>query len=229
MFGENPTRPSGCNRSGSEKATTLMKPFAILFAATVAFAPAKAQTPHRVLSDIPGARESLLRIVSQRFYQTLLISPVEGWIVVRGQLSAGTRMYGANIIHSELGGAYDQLALDLANNLHVIGYPHVELGDIAPTILLHVLFYKIKDGRLAISFAHFDSAGGSQMRYYGCAWMAVEKANHLWEPIEPKILQPGEPRGPRTYALSVESPIARSRLPRAVATRYLHGTGTRPR
>jgi hypothetical protein len=185
-----------------------------------------AASTSRRLSDIPGARESLLRIVSPRFYRTLLISPVEGWIVVRGQLAAGTHLFGARIIHSELGGAYDQLALDLANNLVVIGYPHIELGDPTPTILLHVLLYQIKDGRLAISFAHFDGAGGSQMRYYGCAWMAVEKPNHLWETIDPRNLQPHEPRGPRTYALAVESPTARQRLPRAVGSQ---GMGMRAR
>jgi hypothetical protein len=195
----------------------------------MAFAPLHAETRQRFLSDIPAARESLLRIVSPRFYKTLLISPVEGWIVVRGQLFTGTRMSGARIIHSELGGAYDKLALDLANNLVVIGYPHVELEEMAPTILLHVLTYKIKDGRLAISFAHFDTAGGSQMRYYGCAWMAVEKSNHLWETIEPKILQPKEPRGPRTYALSVESPIARQRLPRAIGVPSAAGNAFRAR
>jgi hypothetical protein len=202
---------------------------AILLSGLFGLASAKAQAPKRVLADIPGAPESLLRTVSPKFYRTLLISPVEGWIVVRGQLSAGTRMFGARVIHSELGGAYDKLALDLANNLVVIGYPHVELGDVAPTILLHVLIYRIKDGRLAVSFAHFDTAGGSQMRYYGCAWMAVEKPNHLWETIDPRNLQPNEPRGPRTYALAVESPVARSRLPRAVGARYSHGTGLRPR
>ena len=185
--------------------------------------------PTRLLGDIPGARESLLRMVSPRFYQTLLISPVKGWIVVRGQLTAGTHVFGARVIHSELGGAYDQLALDLAKNLQVIGYPHVELGDIAPIILVHVLIYQIKDGRLAVSFAHFDTAGGSQIRYYGCAWMAVEKPNHLWETIDPRNLQPNEPRGPRTYALAVESPIARQRLPRAVGAPYSHGTGVRLR
>lgn len=183
----------------------------------------------RTIDDIPGARESLLRIVSPKFYKTLLVSPVEGWIVVRGQLAAGTRVFGARIAHSELGGLYDQLALDLANNLVVIGYPHVELGDATPTILVHVLVYQIKDAKLAVSFAHFDTAGGSQMRYYGCAWMAVQKPNHLWEPIEPKNLTPHEPRGPRTYALAVESPIARSRLPRAVGAPYSHGTGIRAR
>src|SRR3954470_10137709 len=141
---------------------------------------ANAALAQRTLTDIPGAPESVLRIVSPRFYKTLLVSPVEGWIVVRGQLSGGTRVFGARVVHSEEGGLYDQLALDLANNLRVIGYPHVELGDPTPTILLHVLIYKIKDGRLAVSFAHFDTPGGTQMRYYGCAWMAVEKPNHLW-------------------------------------------------
>jgi hypothetical protein len=201
----------------------------ILICGALGLARLNAQPPPRVLTDIPGARESLLRIVSPRFYRTLLISPVEGWIVVRGQLAAGTHMFGARVIHSELGGAYDELALDLAKNLVVIGYPHVELGEAAPTILLHVLTYRIKDGRIALSFAHFDTPGGSQLRYYGCAWMAVEKPNHLWEPIEPKNLQPHEPRGPRTYALAVESPIARARLPRALGSRYSHGTGVRAR
>jgi len=203
--------------------------FAIPISVMLALTPVEAQDHERVLGNIPGARESLLRMVSPRFYRTLLISPVEGWIVVRGQLSNGTRMFGARVIHSELGGAYDKLALDLANNLVVIGYPHVELGDPTPSILLHVLTYKIKDGRLAISFAHGDTAGGSQMRYYGCAWMAVEKANHLWEPIEPKILQRNEPRGPRTYALAVESPIARQRWPRAIGEPGFHGFYPRTR
>jgi hypothetical protein len=188
----------------------------VLFFVLLGAADVAAALPQRFLGDIPGARESLLRIVSPRFYKTLMISPVEGGIVVRGQLAAGTRVFGARVIHSELGGAYDRLALDLANNLQVIGYPHVELGDLTPAILLHVLVYQIKDGRLALSFAHFDTAGGSQMRYYGCAWMAVEKPNHLWETIEPNRLAPHEQRGPRMYALAVESPIARANLPRAI-------------
>src|ERR1051325_8846483 len=107
---------------------------AIVLLASLSCCNLNAASTSRLLDDIPGARESLLRIVSPRFYRTLLISPVEGWIVVRGQLGAGTHMFGARIVHSELDGRYDQLALDLAKNLVVIGYPHVELGDIAPTI-----------------------------------------------------------------------------------------------
>jgi hypothetical protein len=169
----------------------------------------------RTLKDIPGARESLLRIVSPKFYQSLLISPVEGWIVVRGQL-AGTRVFGTKIVHSELSGAYDQLATDLANNLQVLGFPRIELDEPNPSILVHVLVYRIADGTLAVSFAHFDGSGGSQMRYYGAAWMAVEKPNHLWVTIEPQRLAPHEQRGPRTYTLAVESSRARANLPRAI-------------
>ena len=139
---------------------------------------ATAAPGRRTLKDIPGAKESLLRIVSPRFYQSLLISPVEGWIVVRGQL-AGNRVFGTKVVHSELNGAYDQLAVDLANNLQVLGFPRVETLEAIPPILVHVIIYQIADGKLALSFAHFDGAGGSQMRYYGAAWMAVEKPNHL--------------------------------------------------
>jgi hypothetical protein len=157
----------------------------------------------------------LLRIVSPKFYQSLLISPLEGWIVVRGQL-AGTRLSGGRIVHSELGGAYDQLALDLARNLRVLGAPRIETMQSTPPILLHVLIYQIADGRLALSFAHFDGPGGSQMRYYGAAWMAVEKANHLWVTIDPPRPAPHEQRGPRMYTLAVETAPARANLSRGV-------------
>src|SRR4051812_465438 len=118
---------------------------ALIFFLLLPGARARTALAPRTLDNIPGARESLLRIVSPKFYKTLLISPVEGWIVVRGQLAAGTRVFGASVIHSEQGGVYDQLALDLATNLQVIGYPHVELGDLTPAILVHLLIYQIKD------------------------------------------------------------------------------------
>jgi hypothetical protein len=191
----------------------------LVFLAGNNFAATAAQ---RTLKDIPGARESLLRIVSRKFYQSLLISPVEGWIVVRGQL-AGTRVFGARVIHSELNGAYDKLAMDLADNLQVLGFPRVELDEPTPSVLLHVLIYQIADGTLALSFAHFDGAGGSQMRYYGAAWMAVERPNHLWVTIEPQRLAPHEQRGPRMYTLAVESAPARANLPRAVGYPLMRG------
>jgi len=175
----------------------------------------KAEAPRRVLSAIPGARESLSRLVSPKFYRSLQISPIKGWIVVRGQLANG-HVSGAKIVHSELGGAYDQLALDLAHNLNVIGFIRSETLQSTPPILLHLLIYEIADGRLALSFAHLDGPGGSQMRYYGAAWMAVEKSNHLWVTIDPPALAPDEKRGPRTYTLAMENPQAKTTLPRAV-------------
>ena len=189
--------------------------FVLALAVDVAAAPAP-----RTLTDIPGARESLSRMVSPRFYRSLQISPVRGWIVVRGQLVSG-RLSGSRIAHSELEGAYDQVALDLANNLLVVGFERSEMTGVAPPVLLHVLIYNIADGHLALSFAHLETPGGTQMRNYGSAWMAVEKRNHLWETIDPVSLAPYEKRGPRAYTLAIENPEAKTKLPRAVGAMLL--------
>src|SRR5207237_2282019 len=77
-----------------------------------------AATAPRNLNKIPAAREALLRMVSPKFYRSLLISPVEGWIVVRGDL-VNNHLRGTKVIHSELGGAYEALGLVLADNLQV--------------------------------------------------------------------------------------------------------------
>lgn len=167
----------------------------------------------RSISNIPGATESLLRIVSPKFYQTLLLSPVEGWIVARGWLS-GNRLAGSRIIHSELNGRYDALALELANNLNVLGLAP-EQSSRPPPVLVHVLIYQIANGTLALSFAHSDEVGGSQIRYYGAAWMAVQKPNHLWVTIEPLRPSVFDRRGPKSYTLLGVRPGAVG-LPRAV-------------
>jgi hypothetical protein len=169
----------------------------------------------RSVLDIPGAPEALSRMVSPKFYRSLRISPIKGWIVVRGQLNVG-RVSGAKLVHSELDGAYDQLALDLANNLNVVGFNRREHLGPTPPILVHLLIYEIADARLAVSFAHLDGPGRTQMRYYGAAWMAVQKPNHLWETIDPPTLAFYEKRGPRTYTLAMENPQAKTHLPRAV-------------
>jgi len=156
----------------------------------------------RSINDIPAAKESLLRIVSPKFYRSLLISPVEGWIVVRGDLM-NDHLAGIKIIRSELGGAYDRLALDLANNLQVVDYTRTDRSGTPHAVFVHLLIYKIADGTMAISFAHFDEAGGNQLRYSGAAWMAAHKGG-AWVTIEPRQLTPHERRGPRMYTLAVE-------------------------
>lgn len=164
-----------------------------------------AATAPRNLARIPVAREALLRIVSPKFYRSLLISPVQGWIVVQGDLMSN-HLRGTRVIHSELDGRYDALALELANNLQVIDDTYAQTGTRSHAVLVHLLIYQIADGTLAISFAHFDETGGTQLRYSGAAWMAVEKANNKWVTIEPLRLSPHELRGPRTYTIAVETP-----------------------
>lgn len=158
--------------------------------------------PARSISDIPAAKEALLRIVSPKFYRSLLISPVEGWVVVKGALM-NDHLAGARVVRSELGDEYERLALDLANNLQIVDLTRTGIMGPSRSVFVHLLVYRIADGTMAMSFAHLDESGGNQLRYSGAAWMAVQKGSN-WVPIEPRQLAPQEKRGPRTYTLAVE-------------------------
>lgn len=170
----------------------------------------------RTIKDVPEAREALRRIVSPDFYKSLEISPVGGWITVRGMLS-GDHLVGQRIVRSDFSGRYDSLALELAKNLQIRADKRE--GTLIPTrpVLVHLLIYYIVDGNLAVSFAEFDEVGGSQMKYYGSAWMAVEKGENNWTTIEPRWVSPWERRGSRSYSLIVEKPgPEKVAMPRAV-------------
>jgi len=76
----------------------------------------------RTISNISSIPQRVLqRSISPKFYQSLLISPVEGYIAVRGQLD-GNRLSGLRVAHSELNGAYDSLALERAKAVTIVGY-----------------------------------------------------------------------------------------------------------
>ena len=124
----------------------------------------------------------LQRSISPKFYKSLLVSPVEGWITVRAQLS-GSRLSGMRVVKSDLNGTYDSLALKLASEVRMSGSFSTDRHS-APSILLHLLIYQIADGTMALSFAHFDEAGGDQMAYYGCAKLAVLKSDGKWTEIK---------------------------------------------
>lgn len=171
---------------------------AILCSTAIGFHAAQA----RSINDIPAAKEALLRIVSPKFYRSLLISPLQSWVVVRGTLF-NDHLTGTRVIRSELNGEYDQLALELAKNLQIVDYTRADMSGAPPPVLVHLLVYQIADGTMAMSFAHFDGAGGNQFRYSGAAWMAVRRGGR-WESIEPRQLTPHEKRGPRMYTLAVE-------------------------
>ncbi len=125
----------------------------------------------------------LQRSISAKFYQSLLKSPVEGWIAVRGQVSK-TKLTGMRITKSDLGGAYDAVALKLASEVRLSGNFTTDRPNIPPAVMVHLLIYQIADGTMALSFAHFDEPGGDQMAYYGCAKLMVKKTNDKWVEIE---------------------------------------------
>src|SRR5436190_4711442 len=156
-----------------------MKPFltalflvALLRSSITAAAPS---TQGRKLTDIKVIPIRVLkRSISPKFYKSLLISPIQGWIVVRANL-AGTHLSGMRVIHSELNGAYDSLALKRAKEVLIAGYRATESPNRAPSVLLHLMIYQIADGTMALSFAHLDEPGGDQMEYWGSARLGVLK------------------------------------------------------
>ena len=125
----------------------------------------------------------LQRSISPKFYRSLLVSPVEGWIVVRGQLCS-TRLSGIRIVRSELDGAYDALALKLASEVVIAGDYTIEKPKLGSSVLMHLLIYRIADGTMALSFPHLDEPGGDQAEYFGCARLAVQKTGGPWTEIK---------------------------------------------
>jgi len=131
----------------------------------------------------------LERSVSRKFYQSLLKSPVEGWVSVRAQVT-GAKLSGMRIIKSDLNGAYNAMALQLASEVRLSGNFATDRPNIPPPVVVHLLIYQIADGTMALSFAHFDEPGGDQMAYYGCAKLMVKKGEGKWAEIEgPEGLQ----------------------------------------
>ena len=154
---------------------------ALLRSSVTATAPS---TQGRKLTDINVIPTRVLkRSISPKFYKSLLISPIQGWIVVRANL-AGTRLSGMRVIHSELNGAYDSLALKRAEEVLIAGYRSSERPNLAPAVLLHLMIYQIADGTMALSFAHLDGPGSDQMEYWGCARLGVLKDDGKWIDIK---------------------------------------------
>ena len=145
----------------------------------------------------------LQRSISRKFYKSLLISPVEGWITVRAQIS-GTKLTGMRVTKSDLNGSFDAVALKLASEVRLSANFSTDRPNIPPPVLVHLLIYQIADGTMALSFAHFDEPGGDQMAYYGCAKLMVRKSDGTWTEIEgPEGLQGkgwAVKQGPKTSA-----------------------------
>jgi hypothetical protein len=153
-----------------------MKPFAIALSSILIVHAATAQSKVRTMQNIPGLPiEPLRQMVSPKFFKSLQLSPVEAWITVRGYI-ATYEFAGTRVTHSELGGKYDALALEMVKRIG-LSPGGAQLGSNITRMAARfdVLVYKIKDGRMAIGFAQSDEPGGSQLYYYGQAYMVVEK------------------------------------------------------
>ena len=148
---------------------------------TFAAAPAAQDRTLTDLNVIPA--RVLKKSVNPKFFKSLLISPVKGWIVVRGHLR-GTRLFGARVVRSELNGEFDALALKYAEDMRVAGYYNLDRPNLAVPVLVHLLVYQIADGTMVLSFPHLDEAGGDQVEYFGCARLAVLKADGKWIEIK---------------------------------------------
>lgn len=161
--------------------------FATFTASSFAAPPAEGRTLKDLSETVP--LRVLQRSISPRFYKSLLISPIDGWVVVRARLSH-TRLFGARVIRSSLGGAYDSLALAWAEELRIAGSRSP--GNVGSTegVLMHLLIYHIADGTMFLFFPSLEQPGGEQMRYFGCARLSVLKKDGQWVEIKgPEGLQ----------------------------------------
>lgn len=162
---------------------TLLTGLILLALVDTSFA-AQSSAKVRTISDVPSMSHRVLqRSINPKFYKSLLVSPMEGCVIVRAQLS-NTRLSGMRIIHSELGGAYDSLALERAKAMTIAGYKGLGKMNRTGNVLLHLLIYKIADGTMALSFVQLDEPGGDQQEYYGSAVLTVRNSDGAWTEIK---------------------------------------------
>lgn len=149
---------------------------AALQGAAAANPPAKARTIKvpvhpRTIQNLPNFPVSTLKTsLSGKLYKSLSISNVDAWIV------AVVPPYGGEpkITHSEGGGAFDKLALSMAQEWRPSGYNTTESRTHQPSITVHLLIYKIADGIMAVNFANNDEAFFSG-RQYSDVWVGILK------------------------------------------------------
>lgn len=97
------------------------------------------------------------------------------------------RFHGGQVTHSELGGAYDEMALTLANKFTISRVGHMGYQMSALPVHQYLVVYKIADGKMVLSFPILAEPGGDQDDYYGSAFLAVQKDGKWIEIKGPEI------------------------------------------
>ena len=162
-----------------------MKSLAIVLSLLLAVHATGEESPVRTTQSIRGLPIAPLRqMVKPGFYKSLLISPVDAWITLRGHI-VDYRFSGLRVVHSELGGKYDALALEMVKYIKLPSGWEPQTGTHVSSrrVRFDVLVYTIKDGKMAIGFPQSDEAEGTVALYYGPALMAIEK-DGKWELVD---------------------------------------------
>ncbi|MGI8820068.1 MAG: hypothetical protein ACR2ID_04250 [Chthoniobacterales bacterium] len=148
--------------------------FAVFLLAETSFckpapAPARPAAPIRTFLNCPDLpHESLRSGVSLKFYNSLKISPLEAWIVVRAPLNE-SKGHSATVSRSDAGGVYDSFALQLANSMQITGMNYTESNLHISYIDVHLLIYKIADGVMVVGFSHIDDPRYAGYKQFGRA------------------------------------------------------------
>ena len=138
----------------------------------------------KTIRDLSGPLplELFQRSVPAKFYQSLLVSPLEDWSIVRAQV-IGTRFSGARIIRSAANPAYDALALKFANELPLVANERSRRTGQRDSALMHLWIYKIADGVMAVSFSYPEAFAGPQTRNVGTVRLSVATVEGRWTEI----------------------------------------------
>ena len=145
------------------------------FAAAPPAPPANARTI-RNLPDFPLAH--LKMSLSPKLYKSLIISPLTAWVVAQAPAGEGTE---PKIVRSDAGGVFDKLALEMAKGWGSVAYDTTESRTQRPSLMVHLLIYKIVDGLMAVNFSHNDQAFYHGIQHSD-VWVGVFK-NGKWTRI----------------------------------------------
>lgn len=165
----------------------------LLAFSTPAALAAPSHPPAKTINDLSDAIPLgvLERSVGQKFYRSLLRSPLDDWASVRARMT-GARLSGARVIQGAKNPAYNSLALKWANELTLVAPDPSGNAGRGGSAVMHLLIYQIADGAMALSFAYPEPAPGQQMKNLGTVRLSVKTKQGPWT----EISRP-DARGPR--------------------------------
>lgn len=156
--------------------------FILVLAAAVQSPAAPPPASARTIQNLPNFPLQSLRLgVGRKLYGSLAISPVSAWLTARAAVVNGHTM-GAKITHAEGNGVYDEMLMDMANGYSISGLNTTESRLANNSLIVHLLIYEVKDGKMAICFSHIDDARYNGFGQTGTAWVGVLQ-NGKWVTI----------------------------------------------